>query len=43
MRRPAGAHIVLRVHLEEPDRLRHGENVAKMRWLEANTGSRRKT
>ena len=43
MRRSAGAHVVLRVHLEEADRLRRGEDVAKMRRLETDAGARRKT
>ena len=33
MRRSSGAYIVLRVHLEESDRLHRGENVVKMRGL----------
>src|SRR5216684_6245131 len=40
--RPAGTHIVLRMHLEESDRLRCGEDVAKMRGLEADAGARGK-
>ena len=43
MRRSAGAHIVLRVHLEEADRLRRCEDVAKMRRLETDAGARRET
>ena len=39
MRRPAGAHVVLRVDLEETDRLRRGEDVAKMCRLEADAGA----
>ena len=42
MRWSAGAHIVFRMHLEEADRLRGGENVAKMHRLEADAGARRK-
>ena len=41
MRRSAGAHIVLRMHLEESDRLRRGENVAEVLGLEADPGARR--
>ena len=41
MRRAAGAHVVLRVDLEETDRLRSGEDVAEMRRLEADAGSMR--
>src|SRR6266403_6317053 len=42
MRRPAGAHVILRVHLEEADWLRLGENGAKMHRLEADASTRRK-
>src|ERR1019366_4762381 len=38
----ARAHIVLRVHFEEADRLRRGEDLAKMDGLKADTGARRK-
>src|SRR5260221_9397971 len=40
MRRPAGAHVILRVHLEEADWLRLDANGAKIHQLEAaaNTG-----
>jgi len=40
VRRSAGAHVILRVDLEESDRLRRGEDVAEMRWLEADAGAR---
>src|SRR6267378_6633141 len=40
VRRSAGAHVVLRVDLEETERLRKGENVGKMRGLEADAGTR---
>src|SRR5882724_1424504 len=40
VRRPAGAHVVLGVNLEESDRLRSGEDVVKMRGLEADAGTR---
>src|SRR5712675_537559 len=43
VRRPAGAHVVLGVNLEESDRLRSGEDVVKMRRLEANSGTRGQT
>jgi hypothetical protein len=33
VRRPAGAHIIFRMDLEEADRLRRGEDVADMRRL----------
>ena len=36
MRRPAGAHIVFRVHFEKTDRLGGGENVWEMRRLESD-------
>ena len=42
VRRPAGTHIVLRMHFEESDRLRCREDVAKMRGLEADAGARGK-
>jgi hypothetical protein len=42
MRRPAGAHVILRVHLEEADWLRLDENGAKMHRLEADASTRRK-
>src|SRR5262249_32547142 len=42
MRRPAGAHVILRVHLEEADWLRLEENGAKMHRLEADASTRRK-
>src|ERR1700747_1704762 len=35
-----GAHVVLRVYLEESERLRSGEDVAKMHGLEADAGTR---
>jgi hypothetical protein len=35
-------HIVLGVDLEESDWLRCGDDVGKMRWLEADAGTRRK-
>ena len=35
MRRSAGAHVVLGMYLEEAERLRRGEDVAKMRRLGA--------
>src|SRR5215470_20258613 len=40
MRRPAGAHVILRVHLEEADWLRLDENGAKMPRLEADASTR---
>src|SRR5258708_33438947 len=40
VRRPAGAHVVLSVYFKESDRLRSSENVAKMRRLEADAGTR---
>lgn len=42
MGRPPGPHIVLGVDFEESDWLRRGNDVAKMRWLEADAGTRRK-
>ena len=39
MERPASAHIVLGVHLEEADRLRCGKNVVKMGRFEADAGA----
>src|SRR6266550_8277248 len=39
VRRPAGAHVVLGVNLEESDRLRSGEDVVKMRRLETDAGA----
>src|SRR6266516_2303266 len=42
MRRPASAHVILRVHLEEADWLRLDENGAKMHRLEADASTRRK-
>src|SRR5258708_29899282 len=42
MRWAAGAHVVLCVHLEEFDRLRARENVAKMHRLEADADTRGK-
>src|SRR5258708_20338995 len=42
MRRPAGAHVILRVDLEEADWLRLDENGAKMHRLEADASTRRK-
>src|SRR5262249_11615045 len=42
MGRPAGAHVILRVHLEEADWLRLDENGAKMHRLEADASTRRK-
>src|SRR6516165_6787159 len=43
MWRPAGAHVVFRMDLEKTDRLRRGNDVAKMRRLEADTGARRQS
>src|SRR6266513_4231773 len=43
VRRPSGAHVVLGVNLEESDRLRSGEDVVKMRGLEADAGTRGQT
>src|SRR5216683_2978623 len=43
VRRAAGAHVVLGVDLEESERLWSGENVAKMRGLEADAGTRGQT
>src|SRR5258706_13512773 len=40
VRRSAGAHVVLCVYLEESERLWSGENVTKMRGLEADAGTR---
>src|SRR5262249_12789595 len=40
MRRPAGAHVILRVHLEEADWLRLGQNGAKKHRLEADARTR---
>ena len=40
--RPSSPHIVLGVDLEESDWLRCGDDVGKMRWLEADAGTRRK-
>src|SRR5215468_10843918 len=42
MRRPARAHVILRVHLEEADWLRLDENGAKMHRLEADASTRGK-
>src|SRR6516225_683342 len=42
MRQPAGAHVGLRVHLEEADWLRLDENGAKMHWREAYASTRGK-
>src|SRR5262249_26411876 len=42
MRRSTGAHVILRVHLEEADWLRLDENGAKMHRLEADASTRRK-
>ena len=39
MRRPASAHIVLGVHLEEAERLRGGDNIAEVSRLEADPGA----
>src|SRR5262249_60595424 len=41
MRRPAGAHVILRVHLEEANWLRLDENGAEMHRLEADASTRR--
>ena len=43
VRRSAGAHVILRVYLEESDRLRSGEDVMKMCRLEADAGTRGQT
>ena len=42
MRGSSGTHIILRVHLEEPDRLRGREDVAEMLGLETDASARRK-
>jgi hypothetical protein len=42
MRGPSGTHIILRVHLEEPDRLHGREDVAEMLGLETDASARRK-
>src|SRR5262249_18852775 len=42
MRRPAGAHVILRVHLEEPDWLRPHPNGATIDGLEADASTRGK-
>ena len=40
MRRPAGSHVIFRMHFEKPDRPGAGKNVVEMRRLEADTGAR---
>src|SRR5258708_39979956 len=42
MRRPAGAHVILRVHLEEADWLRLDANGAKKHRLRADASTPRK-
>src|SRR5262249_48068136 len=43
VRLAAGAHVILCVHLEKADRLRGGDDVAKVPWLQADRGARRKS